>query len=148
MQLIEADKYRLAAQTVAQQHAYGEMVSHEYLRGLLCCNPPETGTHDDFIAYSFELLQAMDSLKTELLTEYRILLSNVKGRGYLLVEPHQQTDFAMQKFISIVKRACQKAQDEMEFINYGLLTQEQRKRNIEAKAKLASAQSLTLAKIG
>lgn len=132
-----------AAQKVAEK-GYGTIVTHEYLRSLLRCDPPPFGTHDDFIAYSFELLQAVDSLKTELLHTHRILLRNLRGSGYQLVEPSQQTTIAMERFVDSFHRAIRRAGEELEYINHSLLNQEERQKNTEAKAKIASARSLAL----
>lgn len=144
METLQKDKkYMEVAKTISSDYNYGEIVHHSTLRLMLDLIPPEYGKRSDFDKYNFALLDEVENLKNELLVEYQILLQAVPATGYMLVHPNSQTNVAMDKLKKTVIKSLRKAKDELTHINTSMLSHDQQKANIEARAKLAALSSMS-----
>ncbi|MDD2885290.1 MAG: hypothetical protein PHT48_09630 [Dechloromonas sp.] len=130
--------YITAAKNAAEQFDYGQTISKRWLMNQFAIEEPEHGTRKDFEAFAFEYLQNVEGFKDEMLKTHRMQLANVRGKGYMILEPKQQTDFAMTRLKDQVRTEIKKAVDTLSYINEGLLTSEEIKHRDEAQGKIAA----------
>ena len=135
--------YRQAVEDCVHQFHFGDLIEHEWLRQAFEIDFPEKGTRAQFEAMQFAFLEAMDGFRQYLLEHYRMALQNVRGRGYRIVPPHEQTAYAMSELRRQVASDYRKAVMTLSYVQTELLNEAQRQENIEARGKLAAVQAFT-----
>lgn len=91
----------------------------------------------EFRERQFTWLRNMDEFRRELLEEHQICLLSVHGEGYRIVPPGEQTGATTERFEREVKKAYRQAAVRLKNVQVDKLTEEQRKENVDAIARLA-----------
>jgi hypothetical protein len=73
-----------------------------------------------------------------LLSDHQVALSNVKGVGYQIVRPPEQTAWAEDQGDAELKKALRKRRDRLVNVNMTSLTQDERRQNADALARLGA----------
>lgn len=131
-------EYLQAVDDAIEDFYYGDIISIEWLYVHFDLHPPKIGTHDQFKTYQLKFLSAMDGFRELLLTEHKIMLQNVRGEGYLLVNPNEQTQIAWDKLKTEISRQINKAEAKITNINMAMLSDKAKQHNIEHQAKLST----------
>lgn len=84
-----------------------------------------------------EFLSGFKAFEDVLLGEYQIALANVRGVGYRVVPPAEQTAWAEGQGKLELKRALRKMHDRLANVDLGQLDAGQRRENADALARLA-----------
>jgi len=89
----------------------GEIIPHSYLKELFNIKPPKFDEYDgvdEFVKalelHQFEYLTMTDKLKKDLLESHKMCLKNVRGEGYTIVMPHEQTTYAYDRLTNEIKK--------------------------------------------
>lgn len=127
-----------AAELFSGRYSYGDMVPHEVLQAALGL-PKPTGkiTVDEYESWRLALLAQIDGLATFLLEERNMCLRSVVGRGYEIVEPAKQTDYALKSGMSRVRSELRKMGRRLSFVDRSALSHEEARANADAMARLA-----------
>ncbi len=89
------DDMTALAEQVDKTYGYDSFVSHETLYELFgLAKPDENTLWGVAIDAQFKYLAATEKLKKALLENHKKLLANVRGDGYRVVEPSEQTNHA------------------------------------------------------
>jgi len=83
----------------------------------------------------------LGALRTKLLVERKMALRTKDGVGQEVVLPEEQTDWAVRDFVSDVCRLTEKVRDRLHHVNFTALTDEQKRENADAVAKLSFFQN-------
>jgi hypothetical protein len=112
---------------------YGDFVSHKDLMhwaGLQLPNIRDLRSQDqledEMKRYALARLTAIEGLKQHLLAERKMLLQPVRGEGYRVVLPKEQTDIAITHGMRTVRKGLQQAEKGLNAINTAMLTSEER----------------------
>lgn len=135
--------WKQAVQDAKEQFTYGDMITMDWLNQAFGIKRLERGTAEEFQKQQFDFLAAMDAFRDQLLEEHRMALSNVRGQGYRVLEPKEQTEFAMSEMRRRVRGEIRKAASRLHYVEHTLLSDDERKRNNDAMGKLAALQSFT-----
>lgn len=127
-----------AASKVVEQFKEGDMISMDWLHRHFDIQKPEVCSFDAFQKYQFELMAATDGFKNELLEVYQIAIANVRGEGYRILPPNQQTGYAEKKFLGDIGKSVRKAASILSNINFDRLDDKERKENADAKGRIAA----------
>ncbi|MBH2008210.1 MAG: hypothetical protein I8H71_00785 [Xanthomonadaceae bacterium] len=125
---------------LAARFDWGSMVSHEWLERAFAMDPIADDaalTAQQFRDRQFVWLQAIEAFKAELLEDHQILLASVRGEGYRVVPPGEQTSLTTEKFESDAKRVYRKAAVRLKNVQVSELSDSQRRENSDAIARLA-----------
>lgn len=125
---------------IAQGFEPGNVVTHAWLEthfGMESLDDDQALTAIEFQERQFVWLKNIDAFRAELLEKHQIFLSNVHGEGYRVVPPEEQTGVAQDKFEGAAKKAYRTAAVTMKNVKLNELTDEQRKENTDAIAKLS-----------
>jgi len=136
-------QWQQAVEDAAGEFQYGDVITKEWLVEHFGLEQPKRGTAWEFQKFQFELLEAMEGFKERLLVEHKMALENVRGRGYRVLQPSEQTGYSLRQFKIAVAREVRKAADILQNVNASLLTQDEQRENIEARGKLAAIHSFT-----
>ena len=123
---------------VVKKYTYGDVVPKDWLLKKLELSPPERGTFDEIKKYQLRVLSALEPLKETLLTEYNMLLNNIRGQGYLIVAPEQQSEVVWDKMKTNFGKEFRRAVKGLVNIDLGKLSDTARKYNYDCQAKLAT----------
>lgn len=119
---------------------YGDLVPHDWLVEHFGLPPIEDSaklTVSEFKRRQFDLLSNIEAFKHELLTKHQVCLQPVRGDGYRWVTPGEQTAIAMKEFTHDAKKAFRSAGQRLRHVRIGELTDDQRRENVDAMAKLS-----------
>jgi Arc/MetJ-type ribon-helix-helix transcriptional regulator len=122
---------------------YGVVLPHEYLHDILGLTPPEFGSRDDFKKHALRALQRMETLKQRLLEEHQRYLQSVRGTGYRVCLPAEQTDTVYEKGMSQMKSALHQLQRGLENVNHAMLTERERAHNVDTRVRVAEMSQFT-----
>ena len=141
--------YRDCAKKIAQEFQDGDLIPMGWLRLELAIAEPDLTiltnlpldewqekASEMIKKHQFAWLEAIDGLRNELLQEWHIAIKNVRGQGYLLLPPREQTTHAMHQLQVEYNRSFRKAMDLTVNIRFSELDDKERQENIEARAKL------------
>lgn len=101
--------------------------------------PPEARkTMAEFQGEQFKFMGEMDRFQAALAEDLSLVLQNVKGEGYRVVPPAEQTEWAMDKVHRDFSKAMSKAHMRLTHLRLSELSDDQRRQNADAQAKLAA----------
>lgn len=117
---------------------YGDSLTHDQLYQII--GVPNPATLRDFVQIrqaQMAYLHNMDRIKRVLLEEDHMDMQNVRGEGYTIVKPEDQTAVAIDDMTASIRRVLGQTERRINYIDMSLLTDEQRKENTDARAKLS-----------
>ena len=135
--------WKNAVEIVASEFSAGEVLSMDWIHKNFMIEKPTKGTFDDFQKYQFEFLAAMDGFKNELLEIHQIAIANVRGEGYRILRPKEQTGYSEKKFIDDMKKSVKKAVSILSNIKFDCLSDQERKENADAKGRIAAVYTMS-----
>lgn len=138
-------RWRQAVQDFLHEFKYGDLVTHQWLAEHFGMPPVEAEsklTAFELQKRQFEWLESIESFKAELLRDHQICLQSVRGAGYRWVLPHEQTRLATEALEKEVGRAFRSAGQRLRHVRVSELSDEQRRENIDAVAKLSAMRSM------
>ena len=103
----------------------------------------ECTTPDEYETERLRFMQEMHSFQNALGLDHQLHLQNVRGEGYRILPPKEQTEFAMDKVQREMQLALQKAHFRLTNLRLDELTDEQRRQNADAQAKLSALRRKT-----
>ena len=125
---------------------YGDVLLHDDIEHAAGLSVPKLSVvremkdqhelHKCMQEYQFALLAAVESLKKHMLIEHKMLLVNVRGQGYRIVQPNEQTDAAVRAGMKQVRKGLRTTAEGLEHTNVALLSAEEKSYNSSAKARL------------
>lgn len=127
-------EWRQAAKDIAEQFKYGDLVSMVWLQEAFHLQEPKS--IEEFKSYQLDFLASMDALRQELMEEHKLVLRNVRGAGYEVVDPNEQVEFAWHSAFGKVKQELGKLAGAIRNIRYDELSEEKRREHADAQAKL------------
>lgn len=136
----ETKKHPIHLQSVddAVKHFnYGDVISMEWLYDSFMIKLPAVGSAETFKEVSFKFLSCIEGMKEEMLEKHNMMLVSVRGEGYMICHPRDQTPLAMDKLKKKLRKEFRRADHCLTFINMRLLTDDQKKENTNAIAKLS-----------
>jgi len=134
--------WKNAAVIAASQFSYGDLITFDWMHEHFKIIKPTEGNFDTFQAYQFEMLACIDGFRAEMLEEYKVALENVRGRGYRLVFPKEQTGYAETQFHKDLKRNIRKAVSLLHNIAVEALDAQDRQKNLDALGRIGSLKAM------
>lgn len=132
-----------AAQDVLANYSYGDVIPMAWLHENFDCHPPETGSMRDFQKYHLQFFSLFEQFRAELLENHSMALVNVRGEGYRILPPKDQTSYALERLKNRMMAEGRKTKNILVNIRHDLLTNDQRKENSDALAKLAAIKAFS-----
>lgn len=139
--------YIQAAIEANAKFAHGDVITKEWLLSAFRMVEPLEGTKQQFQNYAFELMQNMSGFVDAMLFDYKKALSNVRGVGYRVVTPKQQTKMAMDNLKTGIKKEIEKAVDLLCNIEESYLSSEDIKSRDEAQMKVSAMMAFNMKRI-
>lgn len=94
----------------------GSLISHEYLKKkftLENLSYEDYSSVNDFVnaiqQQQFAYMTLIDTLRWNLLEDRQMYLKNVRGDGYVILQPKEQTQYGYNEFIKTVNKAIKEA---------------------------------------
>lgn len=105
---------------------------------------PEPQTVADVQKSHILYASLMGDFRAKLLVTKKMALKTKSGVGQEVVHPSEQTEWAMTEVKNVISTALEKAADRIRYVDHGSLTGEERRENMDAKAKLSFFQRKSL----
>lgn len=109
----------------------GDLLSHEWISFALRI-PSDFAKEQPFL-----LLERWSAFKDVLLKDHKIALQNVRGKGYLVVPPREQAEFAARTSSAQIQKALQVGSDLLEYTRTDELTTDEAKRHTDTAVRFA-----------
>lgn len=117
----------------------GTVFTHRELYDMFMIKYPERDvpiSPAELAKVELQYLSQLKGFETALLEEHQVALANVKGEGYRIVPPHEQTPWAERQGIAEVRKAIRKLTHRLTNVDFTQLGTEDRKANADALARL------------
>ena len=127
------------AYTVEQFEAagftYGSVIPKSWFDHHLDIPEPQiiADVHKSQILYA----SLMGELRAKLLVQKKMALRTKAGVGQEVIHPGEQTEWAMSEVKNALHRELEKARDRLCYVDATALTDEERRENMDAQAKLS-----------
>lgn len=125
---------------IADKFGDGSLIKHEWLKekfGLKELALEDYETVSDFLKaieiQQFAYMSLVDKLRWELLSEYKMYIRNIRGEGYEILRPEDQTQYGYDSFIDDVKKAIRVTGLIMNNVQKVDLTQQAKDNDLRAK---------------
>ena len=122
---------------------FGDFLSHkdiDFWSGLsfpmLTDISNQADLQDAMKQYSLKRLCAVESLKEYALTQRNMLLMPVRGEGYRIAEPAEQTDLVAQQGMRTIRKGLRNIERGIEFVEVSRLTGSEREYRNSARSRL------------
>ena len=138
--------WKQAAEDFLAEFKYGDMVTHAWMEqrfGMPSLGDYQRMTPEEFRDRQFEWLANVEAFKAALLKEHQVCLQSVRGEGYRWVPPHEQTGVAVKEFESSARKVFRTAGNKLRNLRHLELTDEQRRANMDAIAKVSALSGMT-----
>lgn len=124
---------------------YGSVIKRSYISEL--CEVPKPKDIDDVRRYDLDVLRCITEIKDILLTAHCMLMVSDHAGNYIIIEPESQTQHAVDAGVKAIGREMKRMAMGVSFTKVDLLTDEGRKKNADAQAKISKlAGMLTIEK--
>lgn len=114
---------------------YGSTISRKRIADLCQVRPPVD--IEDVRRHDLELLQCVTEIKDILLTAHCMLLVSDNKGAYVVIAPESQTKYAVDSGVKAIGREMKKMAMAVSFTKTELLTDEERRKNADAQAKIS-----------
>ncbi len=116
--------------------SYGDIVPHEWFYSAFNISKPNDGmSFKDSKKSQFDFMANFKRLESYLLEEKQMALRNIRNKGWEVILPEEQTEWALDSGVSEMKKALRKMYSRQINVNYTLLSSEQKKENTDSLAK-------------
>lgn len=120
-------------------YTYGSLIPKDWF--MRSFRLPEPQTIQEANDVSMLYARHLGALRTKLLVERKMALRTKDGVGQEVVQPEEQTEWAVQDFVTDVCRLTMRIKDRLQHVNFAALSDEQRRENADAIAKLSFFQN-------
>lgn len=115
---------------------YGDIIPHNWFFQAFGIEVPNSKTlHAQGKKAQMEFMANFIKLEENLLEERQMCLKNIRGQGWKIIEPHEQTAFSIADGSHEMKKALKRMYHRQLNVNDALLTAEQKRENSDALAK-------------
>ncbi|GAF87812.1 unnamed protein product [marine sediment metagenome] len=128
----------------SMNYTYGQMVSHYEIRHIVQLpeklpihNVPAGKAIKEYEQFSWELLRRVDLFKI-VLSERKMVLKNIKGQGFSIIQPNEHTEYAIDLITKGIEKAVKKSQHTLNVTNITLLNTGERSQHAEISAKVSA----------
>lgn len=134
---------------VINEFEIGQLIPHEWLRQMFQIKPLDMKGYPDTRTFimavqdqQFEFLGLFEHLRKDILKNHEFLLVNIRGQGYRILHPKDQTSYAYDSMIRDIKKAFKEAGDIMTHVRTNLVDQDQRAKDRQLFSKMGSLKQL------
>lgn len=127
---------------IATEYAYEELIPLVEFDELLGVTLPTAGSLVFIQAKQLERMTVIDQVAKQLLKEHNLMLHNVRGKGYRLVLPSNQTKVAVHESQHKIGKELLKAKRRVACVRVEELSPSQQREREDALAKLAGIHKL------
>lgn len=145
-ELTKTPRWKQAVEELLAEFAYGDLITHEWMErrfGMPSLDDSQRLTAEQFRERQFEWLANVEAFKSALLKDHQICLQSVRGEGYRWVPPHEQTGVAVKEFEQSARKVFRNAGNKLRNLRHLELTDEQRRSNMDAIAKVSALSGMT-----
>lgn len=115
---------------------YGDFISHEELNALLNMPEPKTSL-SEYKEWTVRRISQIEALSRWFLEERNMCLASVHAEGYRILQPSDQTQYAQESGMKVIRRELSKMARRIHYIDRSKLTHEQARDNANAMARAA-----------
>lgn len=118
---------------------YGDLITHDEMDSLIdVVKPAGQVNAKKWQEYQVKRMSSIESLKKDLLTQHNICLASDRGKGYLILQPKDQTKFAVSESDKEIRKSLSIAKRRLLNVDHQALDAEQRRENIDAIVRTAA----------
>lgn len=139
---IGSDAWMSLIGEIVSNYSDGELIPHDWLKtnfGLKKLNYADFDCQEDFEkaiqVQQFSYMTLVDTLRWQLLEQERMYMKNVRGDGYVIMNPKDQAQYGYDELLKDVKKATREAEMIMNYVRP--IPHENQSRDNDLRAKCA-----------
>lgn len=142
-----------AESIIRKNYSLGTILSHQELLAMFGMTHPMQegngayrsnlrGYTQDLERFQLTFMSNMEGLRKCLLTRHKLCLENIRGEGYRLVPPREQTSLGLHTLSKEVRRSLTKAKDTISNVNLDALDLDEQREHSDGLARFAFISSI------
>ncbi len=137
--------WRQAAIDACVAFRYGETIPHAWLfEHLQIVEPVGVVDAEHWRAHAWDVLRKVERFRDCMMEEHKRYLVNLRGEGYVVVEPGHQTGIAMGRLHRKLRKQVSDAMAALIHIDDTVLSLDEARENAEAKGKMGWFRTVAL----
>ena len=128
---------------ISENYSDGSLIFHEWLKKKFGLNQIELSDFEDTNDFldalqtqQFAYMTLVDTLRWQLLEVEQMFIRNIRGSGYVVIQPSDQTEYAYNEFLKTVKQAIKEADLIMNNVRKVTSIQQSKDNDIRAKCSI------------
>lgn len=118
----------------------GDILSHEWIKWAL--NIPAVKKLSEVDDIQWILLQRVEAFKDYLLKERKIALRTIRGKGYYIVPPSEQAQFAVEEAMRLVRKGLDKGDKILDYARIEEMDNESAKRHTDTQIRMCGIRGI------
>jgi hypothetical protein len=131
-----------ATKTIVENYDYGDMVTLTEMYRMLEVEYSDNATREEDKEIEWKRCSRIQDVKDRLLEEYSIMIKNVRGEGYVLVMPKEQTDVSLDDMDNKLKKHMRIATKRLKHVRFDMLSEKKQQQNVSARQRAAGIKSM------
>jgi hypothetical protein len=145
----DSPEWIILVERVVNEFEIGQLIPHEWLRQMFQINELNMSEYPDSKAFimavqqqQFEFLSIFESLRRDILRNHSFLLVNIRGQGYRIIHPKDQTQYAYDQLVKDVAKSFKEAGDIMSHVRGNLIDETQKSHDRALFSKMGTFKQL------
>lgn len=146
--LTPEEPWRAAVRQAVATFDYGHTIPRRWFLDAFDIEFPEVGTPKEIERLNLRLFAAMSMFREEMLTRHKMALKSIGHGDYLIVQPGEQHEFAIEQLCSDVDRAVRKSTRVVDHTDTARLSPDELRARNDALGKIAAFQAMANRSLG
>ena len=145
----DSPEWIILVERVVNQFDIGQLIPHEWLRQMFqiveldMSEFPDTKTFIIAVQdQQFDFLSIFENLRKDVLKNHNYLLVNVRGQGYRIIHPKDQTQYAYDQLIKDIGKSFKEANDIMTHVRNNIVDETQKSHDRQLFSKMGTFKQL------
>lgn len=148
---IQADspEWMLLVEAVVTRFEVGQLIPHEWFKQKFMLEELEMEDFPDSKSFimgiqqqQFDFLGLFESLRKDVLKNHNYLLVNVRGQGYRILHPKDQTQYAYDQLVKDISKSFREANEIMTHVRTNIVDEDQKVKDRQLFSKMGTFRQL------
>lgn len=147
--LPDSPEWLILIERVVGEFEIGQLIPHEWLRQMFDLKELNMKHFPDSKSFimaiqeqQFEFMSLFDQLRKDVLKNHSFLLVNIRGQGYRIIHPKDQTQYAYDQLIKDINKSFREANEIMTHVRTNIIDEEQKVKDRTLFSKMGTFKQL------
>lgn len=145
----DSPEWVVLVERIVNEFEIGQLIPHEWLRQLFLIKELDMREFPDSKSFimavqeqQFEFLGLFENLRKDVLKNHSYLLVNIRGQGYRIIHPKDQSQYAYDQLVRDINKSFREANDIMTHVRTNIIDEDQKAKDRALFSKMGTFKQL------